>query len=176
MLWLSFARSEEITVSKSYLIDTMIVSWGIRSTANPEQAHFIGWTERFIKECAKEGTKLYLPAPVIAESLIPVPLAQHPRVLSALSQFRILPFDLLAAKEFARLWSRKAGTISEENLRTGVAPNKQIYKFDCQIVAIAVSRKMDRIYSHDRHVRNFASGEIDVHEVPEPPPEQGELL
>ncbi len=162
--------------AKSILIDSMIVSWGIRGEANPEQKHLIEWTERFLQQCETDRVRIFVPAPVVAESLLRVPLAEHEHVTATFARhFRILPFDLAAAREFARIWMEREPLIRAEDLRGGIEPKKGIYRFDCQIVAIAVSRKVDCIYSHDSDVRRFAGGEIDVREVPEPAPEQGKL-
>jgi len=49
--------------AKSILIDSMIVSWGIRGEANPEQQHLIGWTERFLRQCETDRIRVFIPAP-----------------------------------------------------------------------------------------------------------------
>ena len=163
--------------AKSILIDSMIVSWGIRGEANPEQQHLIDWTERFLQQCETDRVRIFVPAPIVAESLLRVPLAEHEHVTATFARhFRILPFDLAAAREFARIWIEREPHIRAEDLRGGIEPKKGIYRFDCQIVAIAVSRKVDCIYSHDSDVRRFAGGEIEVCEIPPPPEEQVPLL
>lgn len=163
--------------ARSILIDNMIVSWGVRGEANPEQQHLVGWTKRFLEQCDADGTRIFLPAPVVGESLLRVPVAEHDEVVATFARnFRILPFDLAAAREFARIWTQREPNIRAEDLRGGAEPKKGIYRFDCQIVAIAVSRKIECIYSHDADVKRFAGGEIEVREIPEPPEEQGALL
>lgn len=163
--------------ARSILIDNMVVSWGIRGEANPEQQHFVGWTQKFIEQCERDRVRIFIPAPVVAESLLRVPFDQHEIVTATYARhFRILPFDLAAAREFARIWTQREPGIRASDLRGGATPKKGIYRFDCQIVAIAISRKIDCIYSHDTDVARFAAGEIDVREIPEPPPEQGSLL
>jgi predicted nucleic acid-binding protein len=162
---------------RNILLDNMVVSWGIRGEANPQQQHLVGWTKDFLKQCEEDGVRLYLPAPVVAESLLRVPITEHETVTATYARyFRILPFDLGAAREFARLWTAREPALREADLRGGVAPKKGIYRFDCQIVAIALSRKLDCIYSHDRDVARFAGGEIDVQTIPEPPLTQVPLL
>lgn len=163
--------------AKSILIDSMIVSWGVRGEANPEQQHLIGWTQRFLQQCETDRTRVFIPAPVVAESLLRVPLAEHAHVTATFARhFRVLPFDLAAAREFARIWAEREPRIRAEDLRGGIEPKKGIYRFDCQIVAIAVSRNVECIYSHDGDVRRFAGSEINVREIPEPPQEQVPLL
>lgn len=162
---------------RSILIDNMIVSWGIRGEANPDQQHLVEWTQNFLQQCAAERTRIFIPAPVVAESLLRVPLAEHATVVGTFARnFRILPFDLAAAREFARIWTQREPELRAEDLRGGVTPRKGIYRFDCQLVAIAISRKLDCIYSHDKDVFRFAGGEIEVREVPPPSPEQQVLL
>lgn len=163
--------------ARSILIDNMIVSWGIRGEANPEQRHLVGWTQHFLQQCETEGTRIFIPAPVVAESLLRVPLEEHETVTATYARyFRVLPFDLAAAREFARLWTQREPGLREADLRGGLAPKKGIYRFDCQIVAIAISRKIDCIYSHDGDVKRFAGGEVQVREIPEPPGEQRTFL
>lgn len=162
---------------RNIVIDNMVVSWGIRAEANPQQQHLIGWTQRFLAECESNRVRIFIPAPVVAESLLRVPLEEHDAATATYArQFRILPFDLAAAREFARIWAQREPDIREADLRGGVAPKKGIYRFDCQIVAIAVSRRIDCIYSHDADVERFARGEIEVRHIPEPPPQQAQLL
>lgn len=162
---------------RNILIDNMIVSWGIRAEANPQQQHLIGWTQRFLGMCEIDRVRVFIPAPVVGESLLRVPSEEHETATATYArQFRILPFDLAAARDFARIWRHREPSIREEDLRGGVAPKKSLYKFDCQIVAIAVARKLDCIYSHDADVARFAKGEIEVRQIPEPPLEQPSLL
>ena len=162
---------------KSILIDNMVVSWGIRGEANPEQEHLIEWTRRFIQQCEADGTRIFIPAPVVAESLLRVPLEEHELITATYARhFRVLPLDLAAAREFARIWTQREPGIRAADLRGGATPRKGIYRFDCQLVAIAISRKLNCIYSHDADVVRFAGGEIDVRQIPEPPAQQPILL
>ncbi len=125
----------------------------------------------------QDGVRVFVPAPVVGESLLRVPPDEHEQAIATFARyFRVLPFDLAAAREFARIWNQREPHIRAEDLREGIEPKKRIYRFDCQIVAIAVSRKMECIYSHDADVRRFAGGEIDVRTIPRPPDEQVPLL
>lgn len=163
--------------TKSILLDSMIVSWGIRGEANIEQQHLIGWTQKFLQQCEADGDRIFIPAPVVGASLLRVPPEEHEEVVATFARnFRVLPFDLAAARGFARLWIKREPRLREQDLRGGIAPKKGVYRFDCQIVAIAISRNLECIYSHDADVGRFAAGEIEVREIPEPPQEQVELL
>lgn len=163
--------------TKSILLDSMIMSWGIRGEANPEQQHLIGWTQKFLQQCEADEDRIFIPAPVVGESLLRVPPEEHEEVVATFARnFCVLPFDLATAREFARLWIKREPHLREEDLRGGIAPKKGIYRFDCQIVAIAISRNLDCIYFHDADGGRFAAGEIEGREIPNPPDEQVELL
>jgi len=109
----------------------------------------------YLLECLAESEeRVILPAPAFAEFLV-LAGSDAPKYLSAIRDnaiFRIEPFDEKASIELAdmEITARAAG-----NKRGGAGDSEwQKVKFDRQIVAIAKSHGVSRIYSDDPHIHN----------------------
>ena len=103
-----------------------------------------------------------------------------PDYLSAIdkkSVFSIEPFDARAAVEAASS-TRKA--LAQGNKKSGASGAWQAVKTDRQIVAIAKTRGVTRIYSNDIDIVNIAADSnievIQVWQLPTPPEEQPTLF
>ena len=72
---------------------------------------------------------------------------------------------MATASHFSRIWqAKKASNTIQELLSAG--KTKQELKADSMLVAIAVSRGAECIYSHDEGVRKFGEDYILVQEIP----------
>ncbi|EDX86532.1 hypothetical protein S7335_4237 [Synechococcus sp. PCC 7335] len=118
-----------------------------------------------IHRLEKSRSQVIIPALVLAELLMPVSEANHGELFAELSRkFMIVPFDAQAAFHFATLWKQhkqKQPTTMGEN-----KPTRAKMKIDFMIVATAISRKANCIYSSDSDVANFAKGYLEVRKLP----------
>lgn len=150
-------------------LDPHVLVWGVRCYADEGQEEMVPRAQKLLEQLEKEKATIIVPAPVVAEYLLGVPPERQPEVHEALAKrFAIAPFDAAAAALFAEIWYRRNGgrSVSEE-MRFGLdCTSKHVLKVDCQIVAIARSRKANVIYSHDEGVRKFAGNEIEVRAIP----------
>jgi hypothetical protein len=89
--------------------------------ANPEQRHLVEWTQKFLQQCAADRTRVSIPAPVVAESLLRVPLAEHATVVGTFARnSRIPTLNLAAVRQFARVWTQREPKLRADDLRGGV--------------------------------------------------------
>jgi len=149
-------------------LDTHILIWGIKQQAAPSQRYMIDRTINFLQWMENESHRILIPAPVLAEFLMKIPVEEHPAVVRAFEKrFIVSPFDALAASKFAAIWQtngRKYHTEVSEH-----APGREEVKVDCMIVAIAVANRASVLYSEDPHVQKIADGFITVREIPQIP-------
>jgi len=154
-------------------VDSNIMVWGIKETASPSQMDMIPRAKDFLKWLDDNDKQIMIPTPVVTELLMPIPLEDHYSFLQKLrDRFLIFPFDELAAIKCAEIWQAKAKDEVLKEYRETHHVNKQQIKFDYQIAAIAVTRGVECIYSHDPHLRKFVGDIIPVREmsIPIPPP------
>ncbi|RKZ83101.1 MAG: hypothetical protein DRR19_19610 [Candidatus Parabeggiatoa sp. nov. 1] len=83
-------------------------------------------------------------------------------------KFMVIPYDAMAAIEFAKIWQSKQEDDTIQALRHD-GFSKHHLKVDSMIVATAKTRKASCIYSHDQGLKKFASGYIEVKEIPSLP-------
>lgn len=115
--------------------------------------------EHLIATLQREKTKIIIPTPSLAESLVRAQDGAPERlsIIKTSKHFRISPFDERAAVEYAamQIERRRNGTKSE-------APSKAKAKFDDQIVAIAAIEGASIIYSDDDHIKKLAGMKFEV--------------
>jgi len=144
------------------VLDTMILCWGIRGFY-PEKGPLSAHAKDFIDYLASEKATIIVPAPVVSEFLAGVPLERQPEAIEVLSsQFRIGCFDLRAAACLGDLLARKLSARSEELSKVRV-------KFDCLVLACALSQKADIIYSHDDTLIRMAEKKMRAEKMPAVP-------
>lgn len=146
-------------------LDTNILIWGIKQQANPKQEHMISRAKDLIHTLEKSRSQVIIPSLVLAELLMPVSEADYGKLFAELNRtFMIVPFDAQAAFHFATLWKqhkqKQPAAIGENK------PTRAKMKTDFMIVATAISRKADCIYSSDSDVENFAKGYLEVRKLP----------
>lgn len=115
--------------------------------------------EYLIATLQREKTKIIIPTPSLAESLVRAHDGAPERlsIIKRSKHFRISPFDERAAVEYAAMQveRRRNGTKSE-------APSKAKAKFDDQIVAIAAIEGATVIYSDDGDIKKLAGSKFEV--------------
>lgn len=150
-------------MGKLVMIDSQIFIWGIKEQSIPDQSDKILQAKTFIDWLSENGDRMLIPTPLIAEILSPVPANQQHKILSLIDRrFHVAPFDALAAMKCAELLhlSLNDDEIKQYRAEHRVAKNK--LKFDCMLVAIAITRNVDIIYTEDDDLLKFAHGQIEV--------------
>jgi predicted nucleic acid-binding protein len=153
--------------SGKYLIDSMIVIWGIK---REEDSDKVTEARQFIERIDKiNGVELLIPAPVVTEILCPYD-GGHPKFSSVQynisSDFRILPFDFKSAVKAAELLNayKDDGELKEMLKNEGYNEDLSTkIKYDIQIVAIALAYNLQGIISEERNaIKRYAEGKMDV--------------
>jgi hypothetical protein len=136
---------------------------------------------QFLKtQIEKSSNTILIPTPALAEVLVKIG-DSAPNVIELLNKsgrFRIADFDQRAAVELAAM-TREA--IRAGDKKGGSPEPWQKVKLDRQIIAIARTNQVERIYSDDKGVKHFAEmiGMVVVQtwEMPLPPEDaQGGLF
>lgn len=151
---------------KLVCLDNHALIWGIKEEATDGQELMIPRAKAFIESLDNKNYGVLIPTIVIGEFLMRVPSDMHAIVMNLFNRsFIIAPFDMIAASKFAEIWqNKKSQQIADELFKSG--RTREELKADRMIVAIAVSRRAECIYSHDKALRAFAQGYIDVKEIP----------
>lgn len=153
---------------KLVCVDTHILIWGIRESAEGGQEDMIHRTKAFIDWCKTNKTTIMVPSIVVGELLTAIEPNHHAMVVNLLeSGFDLPPYDANAAALFARLWREKKNSGLVAKLQTEMQATRQELKADCMIVATAITRNAEVLYSHDSNLKKFANGNIEVREIPE---------
>jgi predicted nucleic acid-binding protein len=151
-------------------LDTHILIWGIKGESNPEQTQMVRSAKKFLYDLQQQKeVQVMIPAVVVGELLMPIPIEQHAHFIKLLGKsFQIPPFDVAAARIFAEIWQSKKSIRQELNGEMG----REHMKVDCQIVAIAKVNKAECIYSYDHGLTKFSDGYVPIKQLPT---EQGQL-
>jgi hypothetical protein len=153
-----------------YCVDSQIVVWGIKQVSSLGQEDMIPRAKLLFEKFETEKHKLILPAPVLTEILVPVPIEKHSEFLDLIqSKFRIADVDAAVSVRAAQIWSERSTDEELKKYRTDNNIAKDKMKFDFQIAAIAITKGCDAIYSHDPHIHRFVGDLIPVLQVPELP-------
>lgn len=158
-------------------LDTHVLIWGVRGFASPGQEEMPSRARAFLEKLSRDREQVIIPAPVVAEYLIGVSPAYQQSSLEKMGKsFVIAPFDAAAAGEAARIRTALGigggPTVSGPNGNC----NRTALKFDLLIVAVALSRKCDVIYSSDGDFKKLFSDFIPVEEIPPLPFEQVKMF
>jgi predicted nucleic acid-binding protein len=114
--------------------------------------------EYMISELQRNGSKIVIPSPALAEVMVwaPEAAADWLKIISGSKHFKIAPFDTLAAVEHAaRERARLLGKRDRE-------VTKAKMKFDQQIVAIAAVEQASIIFSDDAHIVKLVDEGVQV--------------
>ena len=138
-----------------------------------------GRLEYLIADLEKTRMRVIIPAPALSEFLV-IADDSGPDYLTEIdkkSSFSIESFDARAAVEAAAS-TRKA--LAKGNKKSGATGTWQAVKTDRQIVAIAKTRGVTRIYSNDSDIANIAAESnievVALWQLPLPPESQPGLF
>jgi len=156
-----------MTDEKIYCLDTCIMIWAIQENPDPSVADKVIKARTFISNLTKQGYRLLIPAIVLAELLVGVPVAEQPELLAMFQKkFRIIQFDTAAAIKYGVLWNHgqeidiTSAFSNAEGVRTTI-------KFDYMIIATAVTNNAMTIVSEDLGMMKASEGIIPVTNLPE---------
>jgi hypothetical protein len=151
--------------------DNHVLIWGIKEQCIEGQEDMIARAKDFIDNLNNE-TLVLIPSLVVAEFLMNVPPNLHAMVINLFSKkFVISSFDALCASKYTQIWQAHKSIADAEILAKSGKTRAEL-KADGMIVAIAVANKAQCIYSHDKWVKTFSEGFIDVKEIPPVKPKQ----
>lgn len=143
-------------------LDTHILIWGLKHEAEPGQEEMIARARALLESFDKDNTQVMIPSVVLAELLINIPSEQHLGFISELERkFMIIPFDSGASLKYADLWNTKKQIRNEDSTFT-----REHFKTDLMIVASAISRESDCIYSGDAYIQKVSIGSIECLNIP----------
>ena len=164
---------------KRVCLDNHILIWGIRGISTPGQEGMINRAQALFEDLDESDADIMVPAVVVSEFLAGVPKPQHSGLLEVLNRrFQIPPFDVRTAAVAAGLWRDAAER--NPHLREVVreafpGTEKSKIKADMMILATALVRKADILYTHDGPLRATAADFIEVRDLPAPRPRQSDL-
>lgn len=164
---------------KRVCLDNHILIWGIRGISTPGQEDMISRTQALFEDLDGSDGDVMVPSVVVTEFLAGVPKPQHTGLLEVLNRrFQLPPFDVRTAAVAAGLWREAAER--NPHLRELVreafpGTEKAKIKADMMILATALVRNADVLYTHDGALRKIAEGLIKVRDLPPPRPKQTDL-
>lgn len=139
----------------------------------------ISRTQALFEDLDGSDADIMVPAVVVSEFLAGVPKPQHPGLLEVLNRrFQLPPFDVRTAAVAAGLWRDAAERnphLREFVRETFPGTEKAKIKADMMILATALMRKADILYTHDGPLRAIADGLIEVRDLPASRARQSDL-
>lgn len=161
-------------------LDNHILIWGIRGVAEVGQEVMIRRAKALISELEAQEADVLVPAVVVSEFLAGVPKSQHTELLKVLNRrFQLPPFDVRAAAVAAGLWRDAAERnphLRDQIREAFPETSRTKIKADIQILATALARNADILYTHDGALRMMAEGLMEVRGLPPAPPAQAEMF
>lgn len=160
-------------------LDNHILIWGVRGISTPGQEGMIDRAQALFEDLDESDADIMVPAVVVSEFLAGVPKPQHSGLLDVLNRrFQLPPFDVRTAAVAAGLWRDAAER--NPHLREVVreafpGTEKAKIKADIMILATALVRKADILYTHDGPLRAIAAEWIEVRDLPASRPRQSDL-
>jgi predicted nucleic acid-binding protein len=146
--------------------DTQMLIWGVQRKSQTTQTDMIKKAEIIIQQLDKDKTKIIVPSIVLGEFLLGLPVEQHMSTVNFFKKrFIIAPYDAQAASTFANLWKEYDPDLKSKTDK----PGRTFLKADAMIVAIAIAREADCIYSEDPWLKNFAGINIHVNTISQIP-------
>lgn len=150
-------------------LDTQVLIWAIKEEAEPGQEEMIWRSKALINRLEKSNKKLLIPSVVVGEFLVRIPTENHQKTINLIDRlFMVAEYDVRAAAFYAKIWRAKQDSAVLEELKNS-GKTRQELKADRMIVATALASGAECIYSHDKGVRLFGEGFIDVQEIPDGP-------
>nr|VFK60538.1 MAG: PIN domain [Candidatus Kentron sp. TUN]VFK69972.1 MAG: PIN domain [Candidatus Kentron sp. TUN] len=131
------------------------------------QLDMIQRTKGFFSDCEEQKTIIMVPFVVVGEFLTGFPENEHALIIKSLhDSFIISPYDLQASLIFASLFSKKTKSREINQIKIDHQSTRAELKADSMIVATAIAKKAEILYSHDQALKKFAQNHIQVSEIP----------
>ena len=160
-------------------LDNHILIWGVRGVSTPGQEQQIEQARQLFEDLDQSDALVMIPSVVVAEFLAGVPKPQHGNLLDVLNRrFQIPPFDTRTAALAAELWREAAERnphLKDQVKEAFPGTEKAKIKADIMIIATALARNADILYTHDGPLAKVAEGRIDVRQLPPLRPKQADL-
>jgi predicted nucleic acid-binding protein len=164
---------------KRVCFDNHILIWGMRGVASPGQEDCVERAKELFAELDEADAQVIVPSVVVAEFLAGVQKTQHTEFLEVLNRrFQIPPFDVRTAAVAAGLWRDAAER--NPHLRAQVqeafpGTEKAKIKADMMILATALVRKAEILYTADGPLAKIARERLEVRGLPPARPKQTDL-
>lgn len=160
-------------------LDNHILIWGVRGIATFGQEQQVEQARQLFEDLDQSNAQVMIPSVVVAEFLAGIPKLQHGNLLNALNRrFQIPPFDTRTAALAAELWLEAAERnphLKDQVKEAFPRTEKAKIKADMMILATALARDADILYTHDGPLAKVALGRIDVRQLPPLRPKQADL-
>ena len=148
-----------------FCVDSNIIVWGIKKQATAGQEEMIPRAELIFSRADEYEDFILIPSMVVAEILAPEPPGVRARYLEVLKRsFIIAPFDERAALKYAEMLHNRFAEV--RNLAASTGTSRQRMKVDHMIIATAIVNNANCIYTTDNGLKAFASGHIDIRDLP----------
>lgn len=117
------------------------------------------------KDLIKEGAALFIAMPALFELLIGVPsISDREEIMSLIGDsFYLVPFDLQAALMGSNTYEAQFAELKKEH--KGEPNIRNLLKTDVQIMATALSRNADIVYSNDKDIKKMEGHGITVKQL-----------
>ena len=164
---------------KKVCLDNHILIWGVRGVATPGQEDHVERARQLFDDLDQSDSRVMIPSVVVAEFLAGVPKSQHGNLLDVLNRrFQIPPFDTRTAAVAAELWREAAERNPHLKAQVREAfpgTEKAKIKADLMVLATALARNAEILYTHDGPLAKVAEGRIEIRELPPLRPKQTDL-
>lgn len=148
-----------------YCIDSNIVIWGIKKQSSAGQEEMIARAEQIFAKADELQDYIVIPTIVLSEILAPeLPHIRAKYIDVFRKHFIVAPFDERAALKYAEIMHERFEEV--KNLAVATNNPRQKTKVDHMIIATAIVYNANAIYSTDGGLKSFASGLIDVRDLP----------
>lgn len=161
--------SGKVSSASVVVVDANFLVFALRPGASDVTAKRIDY---FLATLEANKGKLLVPTPSLAEYFVRADMASRTlhEKMERRRFYEVVPFDIVAAMELSLI---ERGALNSQDKRDGVEDAWQKVKIDRQIVAIAKSRRADRIISNDAglrtHARRVFISTLSVEELDLPP-------
>jgi hypothetical protein len=139
-------------------VDSMLCIWAVKRISSPGQEAMIPLAASLLDKLTKDKKEILLPAPVVMELLAPVddPDDYNSIITSLNTDFRVGALDVKAAAISAKIWNT-VRTDWKDIYNSGEAGARNRFKFDLMVLGIAVSNKVECLYTADDNLCALAS-------------------
>lgn len=146
-------------------IDTHMLIWGVQEVSRSTQSEMIVRAKALFAKLDKDKMKVVVPSIVIGEFLLGLPIEEQPAYQKLVSRrFVVVPYDLRAAIQFARIWhSKKTQGEIEATKQNGLTRTE--LRADTMIVATAIASGASVIYGFDKGVKRLSDGFIPFEDI-----------